>query len=678
MSQHPGPSASGLIEHQAHETRASGFHRDGEGGRFVVASREAERMQLCLFDQAGRETRHEMERDGHRFRCCLAHVLDGTMYGYRAYGAWAPAQGLRFNPHKLLLDPYAHALAGETDVTGPLTDYARGRPDDRCEIDSAPFVAKAVVHTAHKFDWGLDELPRIRMEDTVIYEAHVKGLTKNHPGVPEELRGTFEALGSAAVIEHLTRLSITTIELLPTCEELTEPRLTARGLVNYWGYSPAAFFVPARRLGRKGVDDAVAMKTAIKNLHSAGIEVVLDVVFNHTAELDTDGPTLSFRGLCNRSYYRTNSDGKYVDVTGCGNTMAADDPLVCELWMDALRYWATEFHVDGFRFDLGATLARGPLDFPERHPFMLALTTDPILRDLKLIMEPWDIGSYRLGKFPDACSEWNDRYRECARGFFTGEKGRTSELASRIAGSSDLFGAKRSGAKASINYVVAHDGFTLRDLVTYATRHNEANFENNRDGEAGYHNRNYGVEGETQDSRVNDRRLRHQKSLLATLFVSLGVPMIAAGDELGRTQLGNSNAYCQDNALSYLPWDSVNQELLVFTRELLALRRALPELRRSAYWTDSDVKWLRPDGLPMAVADWENSPRATLIVAIASTSGELLLVLNGEDSDVKIEHLGEACVLLDTADAGRQGQRVDGAFDVAATSVVVMRQARQI
>jgi isoamylase len=631
-------------------------------------------MQLCVFPNGdtAAEERIEMRRVGDRFACAVHGLPEHVTYGYRAHGAWAPAEFLRFNPHKLLLDPMARSLRGSTDVRGPLIDHLIGDPRKLCMRDSAAFVSHAVLEAAPPFDWQGDSAPRIPWDRTVIYEAHVKGLTQLHPRVPESLRGTFAGLGTTALIDHLQSIGVTTLELLPVSEELTEPAVTLRGLSNYWGYSTAAYCVPARRFARPGVSAAHDLKESIRLLHAANIEVVLDIVLNHTAELGADGPTLSFRGLCNRSYYRQLPGGAYDSVTGCGNAMAADEPLVIELWLDVLRYWVTEFHVDGFRFDLAATLARSRTGFAPVSSFMTALALDPVLRDVKLIMEPWDLGAYRLGTFPPGCPEWNDRFRECVRGFFRGERALVAELASRFAGSQDLFAAKRVGPTSSVNYVVSHDGFTLADLVRYSKNHNLANGEQNRDGDSGAGNVNYGVEGPSDDPRILAMRARHQRSLLATLLLSLGVPMLAAGDEFGRTQFGNSNAYCQDNELSYVDWVRIDPQMLACVQALTKLRAEYPELRRERFLSSKDVTWSGADGKSLTEAEWRLPRHALLIARVHRQGGDLICVLHGELAPARVHMHGAGRVLFDSAEPEHAGQAWIHGVVVAPRAVVLL------
>jgi glycogen operon protein len=604
---------------------------DGRGTNFALFSEVAERVELCLFDDAGEETRIELtECDAFVWHCYLPQVQPGQRYGYRVHGPWDPAQGLRCNPQKLLLDPYAKATYGEIDWDPSLFGYHFDDPDRRNDDDSAPHMMLGVVVNPF-FDWEGDQRPRYRYHESVIYEAHVKGLTQLHPDVPEEARGTYAGLAHPAVIEHLTTLGITAVELMPVHQFVQDDTLLQKGLRNYWGYNTLGFFAPHAAYATTGPDGSVGaagqqvqeFKQMVKTLHSAGIEVILDVVYNHTAEGNHLGPTLSFKGIDNPAYYRLVEDDRqyYMDYTGTGNSLNVRHPHALQLIMDSLRYWVTEMHVDGFRFDLAATLAREFYDVDRLATFFELVQQDPIVSQVKLIAEPWDVGpgGYQVGGFPAQWTEWNGKFRDTVRDFWRGEPS-LGEFATRVAGSADLY--ENSGRRpfASINFVTAHDGFTLRDLVSYNEKHNEANGEDNNDGES--HNRswNRGAEGPTNDPAILAERAKAQRNLLATLLLSQGVPMIAHGDELGRTQQGNNNVYAQDNELSWVHWDQADTPLLEFTAALIKLRRTHPTFRRRQFFTGTtvrtpvaggegdrlnDIVWLGLGGEPMQEGGWD-------------------------------------------------------------------------
>ncbi|HET8542846.1 MAG TPA: glycogen debranching protein GlgX [Anaeromyxobacter sp.] len=599
---------------------------DGEGTNFAVYARHADAVELCLFDpgEPAKEVRRVKlhEKTGHVRHAYLPHIRPGTLYGFRAHGPYDPEGGLRFNPSKLLVDPYARAISGETDLSGPIFGYRPGAPegdlayDDR---DSAPSVPRSVVVGNH-FDWGDDRRPAHPWHRSIIYEVHVKGFTARHPEVPPELRGTYLGFASTAAIDHLVKLGVTAVELLPVHEFVDDPFLVAKGLTNYWGYSTLGFFAPEQRYARGSRGEQVTeFREMVKALHKAGIEVILDVVYNHTAEGNHLGPTLSLKGLDNPTYYRLGEESPrhYWDSTGCGNSLDTTNPWTLKLVMDSLRYWVEEMHVDGFRFDLAVTLGRDPVLFDEASRFLAAVHQDPVLERVKLIAEPWDLGpeGYKVGAFPVRWSEWNGRYRDVVRRFWKGDENLAGELGYRLTGSADLYEAAGRKIFASVNFVTAHDGFTLRDLVTYNAKHNEANREDNRDGTDDNHSWNCGVEGETDDPAVNALRDRQVRNLLTTLLVSQGVPMIAAGDEMGKTQGGNNNAYCQDDEISWLDWelDDRRRALLGFTRRLVRLRLAQPVLQRRRFfrgkqmWDSSlkDLAWFRPDGTEMTEEDWQ-------------------------------------------------------------------------
>ena len=590
---------------------------DADGTNFAVASTIATDVTLCLFDDAGAEMQLPLlEQDGGVWHGFVPGVGAGQRYGYRVSGPYEPLRGLRCNPNKLLLDPYARVIAGSTDWDPAVFGYIPGTPESLNEADSAPHVPRGVV-AGGEFDWGTDAPPAIPYWDTIIYETHVKGFTQLHPGVAPELRGTYAGLASPAALEHLAGLGVTAVELLPVHQHVDDDFLRARGLENYWGYSTLGFFAPHDgysaevRAGRIGGQIA-EFKSMVKALHSVGLEVILDVVFSHTAEGNQLGPTLSFRGFDNPAYYRLVADDRryYFDTTGTGNSLNVDDPTCLRLIMDSLRYWVTEMHVDGFRFDLAVALAREHGGFDRVSAFFDLIAQDPIASRVKLIAEPWDVGqpdSYDVGNFPTNWSEWNGRYRDTVRDFWRSQPGTLPDLAARLTGSADLFGPSRRRPNASINFVTSHDGFTLRDLVSYDAKHNEANGESNADGTDDNRSWNGGAEGKTDDPEILSLRAGQSRAMLATLLLSLGVPMLLGGDELGRTQLGNNNAYCQDNEISWFDWGSVDQELLGFTRALIAARRRHPGLRRRRFASGAlplDVQWFTPAGSPMTESDW--------------------------------------------------------------------------
>ena len=592
-----------------------GAHWDGAGTNVAVWSEHAERMELCLFDAAGAERRLPLEeRSLGVWHGYLPGVGPGTRYGFRAHGLWFPEVGHRFNPAKLLLDPYARAVEGDLVLDEAVFGHVASLDDTaRDDRDSAPYVPRSVV-VDPAFDWAGDVRPATPWSGTVLYETHVRGFTRRHPKVPEQLQGTYAGLAHPAAVEHLVELGVTAVELLPVHAFVSETFLLERGRRNYWGYNSVGFFAPHAAYAAAADPSARVreFKEMVLALHEAGLEVILDVVYNHTAEGAERGPTLAYRGLDNAGYYRLRSGGRfYADVTGCGNTLDANNPPVLQLVLDSLRYWVHEMHVDGFRFDLAPALARGDAGFDPAAAFLTAVRQDPVLREVKLIAEPWDLGDggYAVGCFPPPWSEWNDRFRDGARDFWRGTGAGVREIATRLTGSQDLYADR--GPTASVNFVTAHDGFPLRDLVSYERKHNEANGEDNRDGTDANRSQNCGAEGETGDPEVLACRERQQRNLLVTLLLSTGVPMLLAGDELGRTQRGNNNAYSCDDELSWLDWDldDARGELLDFTRRLLRLRREHPVWRRRSFFEGrparpdgpKDLTWLGPDGeLPEA------------------------------------------------------------------------------
>ena len=600
-----------------------------DGGiNFAVATSVAEGVEVCLFDEADQETRIPLPGyDAGVWHGFVPGAGSGQAYGYRVRGPWDPTRGLRCNPAKLLLDPYARAVRGEVSFGPEVFDYDQDQPGAPSSLDSAGHVPFGLVADG-TFDWGDDAKPRTGYADTIIYEAHVKGLTMRHPDVPAELRGSYAGLGHETVIDYLTGLGVTAVELLPVHQYVPEEFLLKRGLTNYWGYNSIGYFAPhqgysaAVRAGQPG-GQVAEFKAMVRALHRAGLEVILDVVFNHTTEAGPGGPTLCFRGLDNQAYYRLDpaDPSRYYDTTGTGNSLNAGNPVTLRLIMDSLRYWLTEMHVDGFRFDLAATLARQDGGFSPMSAFFDLVAQDPEVSQAKLIAEPWDVGqldSYDLGRFPALWHEWNGRYRDSMRDFWRSQQtGGIGEFATRFTGSSDLYGAGRRTPSASVNLITVHDGFTLRDLVSYDTKHNEANGESNRDGTDDNRSWNCGAEGPTPDPGVLDLRARQSRAMLTTLLLSFGVPLLLGGDEMGRTQGGNNNAYCQDNETSWFDWSTADSGLLSFTRELVAVRRSHPAFRRRRFLTGADVAelgWFTPAGTPMTQPDWADRNALALAV----------------------------------------------------------------
>jgi isoamylase len=588
-----------------------------------VASSVAQEAEVCLFDSAGTETRFKLpDYDAGVWHGFVAGVGPGQAYGFRVHGPYDAARGLRCNPAKLLIDPYARAVRGEVRFGPEVFDYDWDDHDAPSSLDSAGHVPLSLV-TEPDFDWGEDAPPRRDYAETIIYEAHVKGLTMRHPDVPAELRGTYAGLGHQAVTGYLTELGVTAVELLPVHQYVPDDFLLKRGLTNYWGYNTIGYLAPhaaysAAVRGGDGAGGQVAeFKTMVKALHAAGLEVILDVVFNHTAEGGEGGPSLCFRGLDNTAYYRLNPGhpDQYYDTTGTGNSLDAGSPVALRLIMDSLRYWLTEMHVDGFRFDLAATLARQDGGFSQLSAFFDLVSQDPVVSQAKLIAEPWDVGqmdSYDLGRFPSLWREWNGKYRDSMRDFWRSQKIGLGEFATRFAGSSDLYGGDgrdRRKPTASVNLITVHDGFTLADLVSYDSKHNEANGESNRDGANDNRSWNSGAEGPTTDAAISALRAQRTRAILTTLLLSFGVPMLLGGDELGRTQHGNNNAYCQDNEISWIDWSAVDQDLLVFTRNLVKLRRSHPVFRRRRFLTGIEARelgWFTPAGTAMTQGDWDD------------------------------------------------------------------------
>ncbi|WP_217922847.1 glycogen debranching protein GlgX [Miltoncostaea oceani] len=613
---------------------------DGEGTNFALFSENAEGVELCLFDDDGAETRIGLtERTQFHWHGYVPGVGPGQRYGYRVHGPWAPEQGHRFNPARLLIDPYAKAIEGDVAWdAAPVLPYVAGdetgtRIDDR---DSAPAVPKSVVIDP-AFDWGDDAPPAVSWSESVIYEVHVKGFTRRHPGVPEELRGTYAGLGSDASIAHLRSLGVTAVELLPVHHFISEQALVERGLTNYWGYSSIGFLAPHAGYASGGVrgEQVAEFKRMVKALHAAGIEVILDVVYNHTAEGNHLGPMFSFKGVDNHSYYRRppDDDAHYMDFTGTGNTLNPVHPSVLRLIMDSLRYWVTEMHVDGFRFDLASSLAREFYEVDRLSGFFDVVHQDPVLSQVKLIAEPWDVGpgGYQVGNFPVQWAEWNGAYRDSVRDFWRGEGPGAPDIAARLTASSELYEGDGRRPTSSVNFITAHDGFCLRDLVSYDEKHNEANGEDNRDGSDGDRSWNHGAEGPTDDPGIIALRARQQRNLLMTLLLSQGVPMLLGGDEMGRTQQGNNNGYCQDSEISWFDWelDDEQESLLAFTRDVISLRRDHPVFRQRLFLSGRtqgdrppDSIWLRADGEEMADDDWDAHHHAVGLVLDGDAIGE--------------------------------------------------------
>ena len=688
-----------------------GAHTDGEGTNFSLFTSAAEAVELCLFDGDGTEVRYELpEVSAYRWHGYAPGIGAGQRYGFRVHGPWDPARGQVCNPAKLLLDPYAKAICGEIEWTEACYGYRFGAAHERNDDDSAPFMPRCVV-TDDAFDWGDDRLPRTELHESMIYEAHVKGFTALHPTMKPDLQGTYAGLATPEAVEHLTLLGVTAIELLPIHQFVHDQHLIEKGLRNYWGYNTIGFFAPHGAYAAAGDEggQVAEFKAMVKALHAAGIEVILDVVYNHTAEGNHLGPTLSFKGIDNAAYYRL-VDGDpsyYMDYTGTGNSLNMRHPNVLQLLMDSLRYWITDMHVDGFRFDLASTLARELHDVDRLSAFFDVIQQDPVVSQVKLIAEPWDVGDggYQVGNFPPLWSEWNGMYRDTVRDYWRSEPGTVGEFAARLTGSSDLYEDDGRSPGASVNFITAHDGFALADLVSYNEKHNEANGEDGRDGADDNRSWNCGAEGPTDDPAIRALRARQHRNFLATLFLSQGVPMLLSGDELGRTQGGNNNAYCQDNEISWLDWSQrdENLELLGFTRQLLDLRTSHPGLRRRGWFQgrpirgrgQADIVWLDPSGEEMTDEQWEQSFARSLAVffngdAIAYldrrgrrvVDDSLLLCFNAYWETIGFTTPGSAFarrwqVVLDTAlpQIPDEGRRLDAGetIDVTDRSVVVLR-----
>jgi glycogen operon protein len=672
---------------------------DGTGTNFAVFSEVAERVELCLFEADGTETRVDLpETTAMVWHGYAPSVGPGQRYGYRVHGPYDPGAGVRCNPSKLLLDPYATAVDGEIEWGEELFTYRFDDPDGPLnDLDSGPQMFKGVV-TSPYFDWANDRPPRTPWHETIVYEVHVKGFTQRHPGIPEELRGTYAGLGHPAAIEYLQALGVTAVELLPVHQFVQDSHLVERGLRNYWGYNSIGFMAPHNDYSASGQQGGQVQefKQMVKALHDAGMEVILDVVYNHTAEGNHLGPTLSFKGLDNQAYYRLVDDQKsfYYDTTGTGNSLNMRHPNVLQLIMDSLRYWVTEMHVDGFRFDLAATLARQFHEVDRLSAFFDLIQQDPVVNRVKLIAEPWDIGEggYQVGNFPALWSEWNGKYRDTIRDYWRGEDQTLAEFASRISGSSDLYQDDGRHPSASINFVTAHDGFTLADLTAYNDKHNDANGEGGADGESHNSSWNCGVEGPTDDPEINELRGRQRRNFIATLLLSQGIPMLLGGDEMARTQGGNNNAYCQDNEISWFDWDHQDGELLAFTQRVIAFRRDHPVFRRRRFSTAREMAWFRPDGQPMSDEDWGSGFAKSVALALDGEAitetddrGErvvddsFLVVFNAhyEDLEFCMPDFGRRYIrVLDSADAFNEGDTpaTGGAAAIAARSVAVFRR----
>ena len=683
---------------------------DGEGINFGLFSQHADKVELCVFDQKGTRELHRFvlpEQTDQVWHGYLPRKGPGLLYGYRVYGPYEPKRGHRFNPNKLLLDPYAKSLTARLRLNDAHFGYQFSSADDLIldVHDNAQDVPKSIVIDP-SFDWGDDKPPAMPWHETIIYETHARGLTLLHPEIPVSLRGSYAALASPVMIDYLVKLGITAVQLMPLHGAVDEYHLVKHGLRNYWGYNSIAYFAPEPRYASTP-SSVTEFKTMVKALHSAGIEVILDVVYNHTGEGNHLGPTLSFRGIDNRAYYRLNPNdlSRYVDYTGCGNTLNTMHPRILQLIMDSLRYWVQEMHVDGFRFDLASTLAREDHEVDHFGSFLDIMHQDPVLSRVKLIAEPWDLGEggYQVGNFPVGWTELNGKYRDAVRAYWKGEGGLIGELAYRLTGSSDLYAHNGRRPYASINFVTAHDGFTLQDLVSYKEKHNLANLEDNRDGES--HNRswNYGAEGPTQDSEILKLRAQQKRNFLATLFLSQGVPLLLSGDEIGRTQSGNNNAYCQDNQLNWLNWNLTQEQqgLLEWVRALIALRKNHPVLHRRSFFQGHDIRgdghkdivWINPEGHEMTSEEWNHSHARCLGVFLAGgaldeygatgveiTDDNFLLLLNAHHEPVSFPPpaYGNKMrweVLLDTAQEIQGRQYVaHGSYPLQGRSLALLTQ----
>jgi isoamylase len=681
---------------------------DGLGVNFAIFSAHATKVELCLFDTSGRREVERIELPEYTdeiWHGCLPDARPGTIYGYRVHGPYEPENGHRFNPNKLLLDPYAKAHVGQLKWANEVFGYKVGAKRDDLtfdERDSSRFVPKCrVIDPA--FTWSRDRAPRVPWERTIFYEMHVKGFTKLHPGVPPNLRGTFAGLATQEVVDYIKDLGVTSVELMPIHAFLNDNLLLERGLTNYWGYNTIGFFAADPRYFATGT--LAEFKQMIAHLHDAGLEVILDVVYNHTAEGNERGPTLSFKGIDNASYYRLQPDNRrfYINDTGTGNTVNLSHPRVLQMVTDSLRYWALEMHVDGFRFDLATILGREPQGFDEGSGFLKSCRQDPVLATTKLIAEPWDIGpgGYQVGRFPPGWAEWNDRFRDTVRSYWKGDEGKVPELATRLAASGDFFEHRGRKPWASINFITAHDGFTLNDLVSYNERHNEANKENNQDGTSNNYSWNCSVEGPTEDIEINKLRERQKRNMLATLFLAQGTPMLLAGDEFGRTQGGNNNAYCQDNEISWLNWEKIDDQgraLTNFVRTLIRLKSTFSILRRGRFLKSDlnealqvkEITWINASGQEMQLSDWNDHTMRCLGMLLdgraqvngikrAASDPTLLMVMNAYHEVVKFR-IPEVAVgsrwrcFFDTNDPEREELslfRTGDTYDVAGRSLLI-------
>ncbi len=683
---------------------------DGKGVNFALFSENATGLELCLFYGAedAIESHHIQvrERTNQVFHCYLPDVRPGQLYGYRVHGPYDPAQGHRFNPAKLVLDPYTKAVSGEIKWSDAVFPYKVGGPNEDAEIDSsnsAGGMPKCVV-VDDAFSWGGDRRPEVPWNRTVIYEAHVKGMTIKHPDVPERFRGTYLGLCSDPMIDHFLSLGITAVELLPVHEFVNDRGLVEKGLTNYWGYNSIGFFAPDVRYSTSGLGNQVyEFKSMVRTFHAAGIEVILDVVYNHTAEGNHMGPMLGFKGIDNKAYYRLVPDSArhYYDFTGTGNSLNMQHPRTLQLVLDSLRYWVTEMHVDGFRFDLAPVLARELMEMDRLSAFFDIIQQDPVLSTVKLIAEPWDVGpgGYQVGNFPVGWAEWNGKYRDSMRKLWKGEQGTIPEAASRLSGSADIYKWSDRQANASVNFIVAHDGFTLHDLVSYEQKHNEANGENNQDGANDNESRNWGAEGPTEDQGILDMRYRMMKNFIATLACSQGVPMLAHGDEIARTQHGNNNVYAQDSEISWMNWDLTERQkdLLDFTRKVFAIRHLNPVLRRRAFFRGEivssgikDLTWVRPDGNEMTEGEWQNAGNLALGMLIHGDATDdtddrgrpiqgdtMLFAMNNGDGELHftmppIAGEGVWVQLIDSA-GGDMNRITEGWVGLAPHSVALLR-----
>jgi isoamylase len=685
-----------------------GANFDGTGTNFSIFSEVARRVELCLFDEDGTETRMDLpEQTALCWHGYVPNVRPGQRYGFRVHGPYDPNRGLRCNPAKLLLDPYAKAIEGDVRWNRAIFPYPLGDPDlDQApdHTDSGPFMPKSVVIDPW-FIWADDRRLRIPWHETVIYEVHVKGFTHRHPNIPPDLRGTYAGLATPEAIGHFKALGITAIELLPVHQFVHDHALVERGLRNYWGYNSIGYLAPHNEYSSSGQrgEQVQEFKRMVKTLHAAGIEIILDVVYNHTAEGNHLGAMLSFRGIDNAAYYRLMDDARfYRDYTGTGNSLNMRHPHVLQLIMDSLRYWVMEMHVDGFRFDLAATLARELHDVDRLSAFFDLVQQDPVLSQVKLIAEPWDVGEggYQVGNFPVLWSEWNGRYRDTVRDFWRGEPATLADFGFRFTGSSDLYQADGRRPYASINFVTCHDGFTLEDLVSYNHKHNDANGEDNRDGESYNRSWNSGVEGQTDDPDVRALRDRQKRNLLATVLLSQGVPMILGGDEMGRTQCGNNNAYCQDNDISWFDWEQMDTELIGFVARLIRLRRDHPVFRRRRFFQGvqiqseelTDIAWFKPDGGQMGAADWRNGYARSLGVFLNGDEiaapdprgrrprdDSFFLLLNAHEQALRFTlprgPYGRRWMrILDTADPLPRFYRAGGQVPVVGRSLALLRK----